>query len=123
MEQQSLESAPKDTKKQPEQPVQQASPAGQTPPAVIPPGKPAQQASPTGQVPLSFFESLPKGQKQTVLGSGINEKPKPTTTAASQPPKPAAPATKAPAPQSTRNQNSKFRLSSPGCCLHQRKGG
>ncbi len=34
-------------------------------------------ASPAPQVPLSFFDNLPRGQKQTVLGSGINEKPKP----------------------------------------------
>lgn len=41
--------------------------------------KPATQAAPVEQLPLSFFESLPKGQKQTVLGSGINEKPKQQT--------------------------------------------
>ncbi len=43
---------------------------------------------PTNQVPLSFFETLPKGQKQTVLGSGINDKPKApiaAPTAAKQP--------------------------------------
>lgn len=34
-------------------------------------------ASPAAPVPLSFFDNLPRGQKQTVLGSGINEKPKP----------------------------------------------
>jgi len=91
MEQQSLESNQKGTQK-PEQPAQQVPPqAAATPPTALPaPGKPTQQAAPTGQVPLSFFESLPKGQKQTVLGSGINEKPKPA------PPPQAAPATKAP---------------------------
>ena len=106
MEQQSLESTPKDTKKQPDQPVQQPLQAAATPPAVVPAvGKPAQQAAPTGQVPLSFFESLPKGQKQTVLGSGINEKPKPTASPAPQPPQAPAPATKAP---DTKAANSGF---------------
>ena len=85
MEQQSLESAPKDGKKTTEQPAQQPPQASATPPTVTA-GQPAQQASPTGQVPLSFFESLPKGQKQTVLGSGINEKPKPAAPPAPQPP-------------------------------------
>lgn len=65
---------------------QQVPPAG-TAPSAVPGGsavKPGQQpvtAAPAGQVPLSFFENLPKGQKQTVLGSGINEKPKPTQQA------------------------------------------
>lgn len=48
----------------------------------------AQQGSaghPTNQVPLSFFETLPKGQKHTVLGSGINEK-QPSATPAKQEP-------------------------------------
>ena len=97
MEQQSLESTPKDPKKQPDQSVQQPPQAAATPPTVIPAvGKPAQQAAPTGQVPLSFFETLPKGQKQTVLGSGINEKPKPAASPVPQPPQTPAPATKAP---------------------------
>lgn len=102
MEQQSLESTPKDTKKQPDQPVQQPPQAAATPPTAIPAaGKPTQQAAPTGQVPLSFFETLPKGQKQTVLGSGINEKPKPATSPAPQPPQTPAPATKAPDTKAT----------------------
>lgn len=94
MEQQSLESNQnqKDTKKQPEQPAQQSAQptAPDSAAASTATAKPAQSAAPTGQVPLSFFETLPKGQKQTVLGSGINEKPKPA------PPPQAAPATKAP---------------------------
>ncbi len=94
MEQQSLESSPK--------PATAPAPAAQQPqsPATsqVQPSQPQQQAAPAGQVPLSFFESLPKGQKQTVLGSGINEKPKPApaTTAVQQtqqqPTPPAAPA-------------------------------
>lgn len=75
MEQQSLESSPK--------PV--LPPTGQPPQAPVSPQTQStqapQQAAPAGQVPLSFFESLPKGQKQTVLGSGINEKPKPAPAA------------------------------------------
>lgn len=88
MEQQSLESAPKDGKKPADQQTQQPPQASATPPTAITTGQPAQQAAPTGQVPLSFFESLPKGQKQTtVLGSGINEKPKPAAASpAPQPP-------------------------------------
>ncbi|MDD2500076.1 MAG: SPOR domain-containing protein [Geobacter sp.] len=93
MEQQSLESAPKDGKKPTDQPAQQPPQASATPPTVTA-GQPAQQASPTGQVPLSFFESLPKGQKQTVLGSGINEKPKPVVPPTPQSPQ-APPAVKA----------------------------
>ncbi|QOX78297.1 SPOR domain-containing protein [Trichlorobacter lovleyi] len=95
MEQQSLETALKDPKKQTEQPVQQPAQPGATAPAAAP-GQPAQSAAPTGQVPLSFFESLPKGQKQTVLGSGINEKPKPAPSPAPQPPQAAGAAAKAP---------------------------
>ena len=93
MEQQSLESAPKDGKKPTDQPTQQPPQASATPPTVTA-GQPAQQASPTGQVPLSFFESLPKGQKQTVLGSGINEKPKPAAQSAPQSPQTATTAAK-----------------------------
>lgn len=54
----------------PQQPQAGTAPVGQQPTA------PA--TGPNGQ-PLSFFENLPKGQKNTVLGSGINEKPKPVT--------------------------------------------
>jgi cell division protein FtsN len=80
MEQQSLESAPKNAQKQVEQPQLPQSQPAQTAPAVTPSAavpSQQQQASPTGQVPLGFFENLPKGQKQVVLGSGINQKPKP----------------------------------------------
>lgn len=93
-EQQSLESAFKDTKKQPEQsPSQQPTQAAPAAPSTVT-GQPSQQASPVGQVPLSFFESLPKGQKQAVLGSGINEKPKPVPSPAPQPTQAAAPTVK-----------------------------
>ena len=106
MEQQSLESNPKDSRKQPDQPAPQPPQAAATPPTAIPTaGKPAQQAAPTGQVPLSFFESLPKGQKQTVLGSGINEKPKPAASPAPQPPQAPAAAAK---PSDTKAANSGF---------------
>ena len=88
MEQQSLES---NSKKQPEQPQQQSGQPQQTAPVATVPGQQPQQAAPTGQVPLSFFENLPKGQKQAVLGSGINEKPKPAQPAATQPPQTTAP--------------------------------
>lgn len=92
MEQQSLETGAKE---------------GLQPPPAAPPGGPAQQseAPPAAQpgttpvpshpeLPLSFFDNLPKGQKNTVLGSGINEKPSP----APQPP------VTAPTPQSAPQQ-------------------
>lgn len=89
MEQQSLETAPKGVI-QPIPPVTQPTTAqtGSTEPASpqTQPGAGQQQpqqtnasaTGPNGQ-PLSFFENLPKGQKNTVLGSGINEKAKPVT--------------------------------------------
>ncbi|MDK9718852.1 MAG: SPOR domain-containing protein [Trichlorobacter sp.] len=105
MEQQSLESAVKDGKKTADQPSQQPAQASATPPTATT-GQPAQQAAPTGQVPLSFFESLPKGQKQTVLGSGLNEKPKPAAASpAPQPPQTTAAATKS---SDTKAANSGF---------------
>ncbi len=70
---------------------QQAPVAGTALPAVpgggaVKPGQQPVAAAPAGQVPLSFFENLPKGQKQAVLGSGINEKPKSVQQAAAQTP-------------------------------------
>lgn len=63
------------------------------------------QASPAAPVPLSFFDNLPRGQKQTVLGSGINEKPKPEAPPTPPPQpvqkqvtQPAAPVSAAPKP-------------------------
>jgi cell division protein FtsN len=99
MEQQSLESSPKALKKQPEQLQQSAQAQQQQLPsqnltnqtAAQAPAQHPQQASPTNQVPLSFFENLPKGQKQTVLGSGINEKAKPAPASLPQTPKPSPP--------------------------------
>ncbi|MGB4600616.1 MAG: SPOR domain-containing protein [Trichlorobacter sp.] len=103
MEQQSLETSPKGAVNQqhPGEPTF-GTPQG---PAGMPPTQPqpgaAQQpqagtapdTGPDGQ-PLSFFENLPKGQKNTVLGSGINEKPKPmpppVTPVAPQPATPQA---------------------------------
>lgn len=87
MEQQSLESQPKQPQAPPATPtVASTLPAGQQQTGPQPAGAshdsktqgPA-SATPTTQVPLSFFDNLPRGQKQTVLGSGINEKPKPVT--------------------------------------------
>lgn len=101
MEQQSLESVMKNTQNTPktvEQPPQRPPQPAQAPvtapapaaaaPATVPHGQQPQQASPSGQVPLSFFENLPKGQKQAVLGSGINQKPKPAPQVAAQTPQP-----------------------------------
>lgn len=111
MEQQSLESVAQAPKKQPEtQQPQTIQPAAATPtvPQQNQPGTTSQQASPTGQVPLSFFESLPKGQKQAVLGSGINEKPKSAPPAVPQPPPAPSAAASTPKPVDTKNTSSGF---------------
>lgn len=114
MEQQSLETAAKGgalppTAAPPDQPASPAAPAA-TQPGVAPPAS-------HPELPLSFFDNLPKGQKNTVLGSGINERPKatpPVTAPAPQSapqaaapsdtakkPEPAQPATVKPAPKPT----------------------
>ncbi len=110
MEQQSLESSPKEVKKQPEQlqqpsqmQQQQLPSQSQTIQTAQVPAQQPQQASPTNQVPLSFFENLPKGQKQTVLGSGINEKAKTVPTTTSQPAKPQPPVVPKPPDQKMAN--------------------
>lgn len=103
MEQQSLENSAKDDKKNPTrltplplaptspvtngtQQIQQQQGSAQQQP------QPDAAAGNQGGEPLAFYENLPKGQKNTVLGSGINEKPKPipqpvpaTTTAPQKP--------------------------------------
>lgn len=86
MEQKSLENSPKEEKKpasQQQNPIappitapvsqpQQQQPATQT---ATQQHEPTPAAGPAGQ-PLSFYKNLPNGQKNTVLGSGINEKTK-----------------------------------------------
>lgn len=80
MEQQSLENSPQQAKAQPlplqpPRPVPQsaAAPQSQT-------GEPAPQQAATGgapattDTPLSFYKTLPSGQKSNVMGSGINTK-------------------------------------------------
>lgn len=88
MEQQSLETGAKGgLQPPPDGPAQQSEAAPAAQPGTVPvPSHP--------ELPLSFFDNLPKGQKNTVLGSGINEKPKP----APQPP------VTTPAPQSAPHQ-------------------
>lgn len=107
MEQNSLESTPLQAPAAPA-PVPPPPPAAATPAAIPPlttppvpvagtvpaaPQKPAATPPPAG-APLSFYENLPSGQKNTVLGSGINEKPKPLPT----PAQPVAPAAAPPKP-------------------------
>jgi cell division protein FtsN len=67
MEQQSLENSPQQVKA-PAVPQQPGAPA----PAQQPAG--TATASPAGEPPLSFYKTLPSGQKNNVLGSGINAK-------------------------------------------------
>ena len=113
MEQKSLENSPKEERHPIPPPVATAPPAATLQPAApVPTAAPAsaaaapaasQKPAPPPGLPLSFYENLPSGQKNTVLGSGINEKNKPTPPAApaqqpagTAPPKPdATPATTA----------------------------
>lgn len=107
MEQKSLENSPKEERHPIPPPVAAVPPAAPVQPAApAPPAAPAAAATPAASqkpapppgLPLSFYENLPSGQKNTVLGSGINEKNKPAPPAqqatGTAPPKPdAAPAT------------------------------
>jgi len=75
MEQQSLESSPQQAKSSPT-PQQPAVPAPQQPQSG---GSAPHSAEPGGgqpatEPPLSFYKTLPSGQKSTVLGSGINSR-------------------------------------------------
>lgn len=75
-EQNSLENTPKQEAAPPPKPAQPVQPAPQTQPqpdpasAQPPPSAPGTQSEP----PLSFYKTLPSGQKGNVLGSGINTK-------------------------------------------------
>jgi len=76
MEQQSLENSPKPEAVQPTRPpvpapapAQQPQPGGATPQAAA-----AGTAPTAGEPPLSFYKTLPSGQKNNVMGSGINTK-------------------------------------------------
>ena len=76
MEQQSLENSPRQeavqpSRQQPSPPVQQTA-AAQQQPGGAQPQQPGAQA--TGNPPLSFYKTLPSGQKNNVMGSGINAK-------------------------------------------------
>jgi len=100
MEQQSLETGAKgglqpSPAAAPDGPAQQS----EAPPAAQPGTAPVPSHP---ELPLSFFDNLPKGQKNTVLGSGINEKPKP-----------AAPPVATPAPQTTPQQPAEPQRTAP----------
>ncbi len=74
-EQSSLESSPKQTTapvSPPAQPQPVPQPASQQPEAVAPPATPATPAAASPQ--LSFYKTLPGGQKSAFLGSGINSR-------------------------------------------------
>ncbi len=95
MEQKSLENSPKEEKKgfpQQQQPVPPPVTGAVSQPQSVPqqpaaqvPGNPQEPTTPSVSVPtdkpLTFYKNLPSGQKNTVLGSGINEKPKPSVPA------------------------------------------
>lgn len=98
MEQLSLENSPQLAKTQP--PAQQPATAASTPQTQLP-GDPTQPAATAGAAtaadpPLSFYKTLPSGQKSNVLGSGINtkeEKPAKEPLQAAMPTNMAKPAT------------------------------
>ena len=71
----SLESTPKNESVIPPKPAQSAQPAVASPqdPQANPP-QPAAGNPQTSDPQLSFYKSLPSGQKSTALGSGINAK-------------------------------------------------
>lgn len=75
--QQSFESSPQPVKAQPQPPSPQ--PAGAQSPQTaantpIPATTNGGQSAPAPAPPLSFYKSLPSGQKSNVMGSGINSK-------------------------------------------------
>jgi cell division protein FtsN len=74
--QNSLENSPKKEAAQPSKPVQPAQPATQPQPQADPAVAQQPVATPgaTAEPPLSFYKTLPSGQKGNVLGSGINAK-------------------------------------------------
>lgn len=67
MEQQSLENSPQQAK---------TAPLAQQPATPVPAQQPSAPGGtqPAGDPPLSFYKTLPSGQKNTALGSGINSK-------------------------------------------------
>jgi cell division protein FtsN len=74
-EQNSLENAPKNEATPPPKPAPPVQPAPQPQPQTDPAA--AQQPAAAGtqpEPPLSFYKTLPSGQKSNVLGSGINTK-------------------------------------------------
>jgi cell division protein FtsN len=74
-EQNSLENSPKKETAPPPKPAPPVQPLPQAQPQTDPAA--AQQQPPTGtqaEPPLSFYKTLPSGQKGNVLGSGINTK-------------------------------------------------
>ncbi len=75
IEQNSLESSQKQVAAQPPptQPDANQNPQNQTPPQATTPAP--QGGTPTGsEQPLSFYKTLPGGQKNNIIGSGINNK-------------------------------------------------
>jgi hypothetical protein len=73
-EQKSLENSPK--QEAPPKPAPVVQPLPQPPPQTDPaaPQQPAAAGNTTADPPLSFYKTLPSGQKGNVLGSGINTK-------------------------------------------------
>lgn len=119
MEQQSLENSPRQETPPPAQPQQPASPPAAVSQQTPQPGGPNAQATPAApgapEPQLSFYRTLPSGQKNNVMGSGINtgdDKGKQPLQAAipsnlTRPPQPSADAIRAntdkpqPAPEKT----------------------
>lgn len=95
MEQQSLENSPKAAPQPPAAPPQPAmqqaaaTPSGQVQQQPGGTTQPAPGSQPAPETPLSFYKTLPSGQKSNVLGSGINST---DNSAAKQPLQAAIPA-------------------------------
>jgi cell division septation protein DedD len=70
----SLENSPKKEVVAPPVAPQPVQPPTATPQNAQTPGQPPASASTASETPLSFYKALPSGQKNTVLGSGINTK-------------------------------------------------
>ena len=104
MEQKSLENTPVEIKppQQTAQPTQQTATGNNAPQGQAGAQDQAgQQTGATGAQPLTFYDNLPSGKKNpAVLGSGINEKPKPQAPKPASDPSKPAPSAATPQPKS-----------------------
>ncbi|HIJ87453.1 MAG TPA: hypothetical protein HPP97_07155 [Desulfuromonadales bacterium] len=130
MEQQSLENSPQQAKKEQAPPEQQrATPVTATQPQVeSPPAQPpaAITSPPVNDPPLSFYKTLPSGQRSNTLGSGINnlkdEKPAKLPLQAAMPTNVAKPAPPQP-DETAQTQPLKTTPAKPASSIHPEASG